>query len=107
VVASDDVRHLAAAKTSERHWPTGVPPLLVLNAEQPRGDQGYDRERWEHCERVRDREHELRDRLAYAPRYKRDGPGVTNRAVCSFFAWLEQHGIGGLVDIEPFGSSPT
>ena len=36
---------------------------------QPRGDQGYDRERWEHCERVRDREHELRDRLAYAPRY--------------------------------------
>jgi len=27
---------------------------------------------------------------------------VTNRAVCSFFAWLEQHGIGGLVDIEPF-----
>jgi hypothetical protein len=22
--------------------------------------------------------------------------------VCSFFAWLEQHGIGGLVDIEPF-----
>jgi len=36
---------------------------------QPRGDQGYDRERWEHCERIRDREHELRDRLAYAPRY--------------------------------------
>ena len=32
---------------------------------QPRGDQGYDRE---HCERLRDREHELRDRLAYAPR---------------------------------------
>ena len=27
---------------------------------------------------------------------------VTNRAVCSLFAWLEQHGIGGLVDIEPF-----
>jgi site-specific recombinase XerD len=24
------------------------------------------------------------------------------RAVCSFFAWLAQHGIGGLVDIEPF-----
>src|SRR5882762_1310003 len=24
------------------------------------------------------------------------------RAVCSFFAWLEQHGIGGLLDIEPF-----
>jgi site-specific recombinase XerD len=24
------------------------------------------------------------------------------RAVCSFFAWVEQHGIGGLFDIEPF-----
>src|ERR1700739_2119935 len=24
------------------------------------------------------------------------------RAVCSFFAWLEQHGIGELHDIEPF-----
>jgi len=24
------------------------------------------------------------------------------RAVCSFFAWLEQHGIGELNDIEPF-----
>jgi site-specific recombinase XerD len=24
------------------------------------------------------------------------------RAVCNFFAWLEQHGIGGLPDIEPF-----
>jgi hypothetical protein len=23
------------------------------------------------------------------------------RAVCSFFAWLEQYGIGGLADIEP------
>jgi hypothetical protein len=23
------------------------------------------------------------------------------RAVCSFFAWVDQHGIGGLVDIEP------
>src|SRR6266436_3287278 len=24
------------------------------------------------------------------------------RAVCNFFAWIEQHGIGGLLDIEPF-----
>ena len=36
---------------------------------QPRGDQGYDRE---HCEHLRDREHELRDRLAYAPRYSEE-----------------------------------
>ena len=24
------------------------------------------------------------------------------RAVCSFFAWLEQHGLDELADIEPF-----
>src|SRR5262252_8653191 len=38
----------------------------------PSGQQNYDRERWEHCERLRDREHELRDRLAYAPPYGED-----------------------------------
>jgi len=27
------------------------------------------------------------------------------RAVCSFFAWLEQHGIAELPDIEPFQAS--
>ena len=34
---------------------------------QPRQEPGYDRERWEHCERLRDREHDIRERLAYAP----------------------------------------
>ena len=36
VIASDDSGQLASvffAKTSERHWPTGVPPLLVLGVE--------------------------------------------------------------------------
>jgi hypothetical protein len=46
---------------------------------QPRGDQGYDRERWEHCERLRDREHELRDRLAYAPRYGEERERLEHR----------------------------
>ena len=43
---------------------------------QPRGDQGYDRE---HCERLRDREHELRDRLAYAPRYGEERERLEHR----------------------------
>jgi hypothetical protein len=29
----------------------------------------YDRERWEHCEHLRHQEHEIRERLAYAPPY--------------------------------------
>lgn len=45
---------------------------------QPRGDQGYDRE---HCERVRDREHELRDRLAYAPRHGEERERLEHRFV--------------------------
>ena len=36
---------------------------------QPRQEPGYDRERWEHCEQLRDREHDIRERLAYAPPY--------------------------------------
>jgi hypothetical protein len=43
---------------------------------QPRGDQGYDRE---HCERLRDREHELRDRLADAPRYGEERERLKHR----------------------------
>jgi hypothetical protein len=46
---------------------------------QPRGDRNYDRERWEHCERLRDREHELRDRLAYAPPYGEDRARLESR----------------------------
>ena len=46
---------------------------------QPLGDRGYDRERWEHCERLRDREHELRDRLADAPRYGEERERLEHR----------------------------
>jgi hypothetical protein len=46
-----------------------IPQIPGFGPPPPRGDQNYDRERWEHCERVRDREHELRERLAYAPAY--------------------------------------
>jgi len=45
----------------------------------PRGEQNYDRERWEHCENLRDREHELRDRLAYAPPYGEDRARLEHR----------------------------
>jgi hypothetical protein len=43
------------------------------------GEQNYDRERWEHCERLRDREHNLRDRLAYAPPYGEDRARLEHR----------------------------
>ena len=43
------------------------------------GGTTYDRERWEHCERLRDREHELRDRLAYAPRYGEERERLEHR----------------------------
>jgi hypothetical protein len=43
------------------------------------GEQNYDRERWEHCERLRDREHDLRDRLAYAPPYGEDRARLEHR----------------------------
>jgi hypothetical protein len=36
---------------------------------QPPSERGYGRERWKHCERLRDREHDIRERLAYAPSY--------------------------------------
>ena len=45
----------------------------------PRAGQDYARERWEHCERLRDREHELRDRLAYAPPYGEDRARLEHR----------------------------
>jgi len=45
----------------------------------PSGEQNYDRERWEHCERLRDREHDLRDRLAYAPPYGEDRARLEHR----------------------------
>ena len=39
-----------------------IPGIPGVGPER-RDDRGYDRE---HCERLRDREHDLRDRLAYA-----------------------------------------
>ena len=54
-------------------------PQIPGITQQPRGDQGYDRERGEHCERLRDREHELRDRLAYAPPYGEERERLEHR----------------------------
>jgi hypothetical protein len=36
-------------------------------------------ERWEHCERLRDGEHKLRDRLAFAPRYGEERERLEHR----------------------------
>ena len=44
-------------------------PVIPGFGPQPRQEPSYDRERWEHCERLRDREHDIRERLAYAPPY--------------------------------------
>jgi hypothetical protein len=38
----------------------------------PPQERGYDRGWREHCEHLRDREHELRDGLAYAPPYSEE-----------------------------------
>ena len=47
-----------------------VPVPWVPGVGQQHREQGdYDRERWEHCEHLRHQEHEIRERLAYAPPY--------------------------------------
>src|SRR5215472_14446228 len=47
-------------------------PVIPGIGPQPRQEPSYDRERWEHCERLRDREHDIRARLAYAPLYSEE-----------------------------------
>jgi hypothetical protein len=55
-------------------------PGIPGAAPPPRRDErDYDRERWEHCERLREREHELRDRLAYAPPYSEERERLEHR----------------------------
>jgi hypothetical protein len=54
----------------------GLPGVGPPRREEP---GGYDREHWEHCERLRDREHELRDRLAYAPPYGEERERLEHR----------------------------
>jgi hypothetical protein len=56
-----------------------IPQIPGFGPPPPRGEQNYDRERWEHCERLRDREHELRDRLAYASPYGEDRARLEHR----------------------------
>ena len=46
-----------------------VPGIPGFGQQQPRGERDSDRDSREHCERLRDREQDLRDRLADAPRY--------------------------------------
>ena len=53
----------------------GIPGV----APPPRQEREYDRERWEHCEHLREREHELRDRLAYTPPYSEERARLEHR----------------------------
>ena len=52
--------------------PIPIPGIPGVAPPPRRDERDYDRERWEHCERLREREHELRDRLAYAPPYSEE-----------------------------------
>jgi hypothetical protein len=45
----------------------------------PPQERGYNREGREHCEHLRDREHELRDRLANTPPYSQDRARLEHR----------------------------
>jgi hypothetical protein len=54
-------------------------PGIPQAAPPPPDRREHDREWWEHCERLRDREHELRDRLAYAPPYSEERERLEHR----------------------------
>jgi hypothetical protein len=48
-----------------------VPNIPGITPQRPQ-QREYDREAREHCERLREREHDIRDRLAYAPPYSEE-----------------------------------
>jgi hypothetical protein len=57
-----------------------MPIPWVPGAGAPRHDGGqYDHERREHCEGLRNREHELRERLAYEPPYSKERGHLEDR----------------------------
>ena len=53
-------------------------PVIPGFGPQPRQEPGYDRERW-HCERLRDREHDICERLAYLPPYSEERERLEHR----------------------------
>jgi len=56
-----------------------IPGMPGVAPPPRRDERDYNRERWEHCERLRDREHELRDRLADAPPYSEERQRLEHR----------------------------
>lgn len=56
-----------------------IPGVPGVGPPPRRDERDYYRERSEHCERLRDREHELRDRLAYAPPYSEERGRLEHR----------------------------
>ena len=61
--------HAQGPPPGQRYIQVPIPPGIPGFGPQPHQEPRYDRDRWEHCERLRDREHDLRARLAYAPPY--------------------------------------
>ncbi len=57
--------HAQASPPGQPYIQVPIPGIPGVSP-QRRDERGYDRD---HCERLRDREHDLRDRLADAPRY--------------------------------------
>jgi hypothetical protein len=55
-------------------------PGVPQAAPPPRPDwREHDREWWEHCEHLRHQEHEIRERLAYAPPYSEERERLEHR----------------------------
>ena len=55
-----------------------IPGISGVGPSPPQ-ERGYNREGREHCEHLRDREHELRDRLAYTPPYSEERGRLEHR----------------------------
>jgi hypothetical protein len=56
-----------------------IPGIPGVGPPPPPQERGYNREWREHCEHLRDREHELRDRLAYTAPYSEERGRLEHR----------------------------
>jgi hypothetical protein len=56
-----------------------IPGIPGVGPPPPPQERGYNRDWREHCEHLRDREHELRDRLAYTPPYSEERERLEHR----------------------------
>jgi hypothetical protein len=56
-----------------------IPGIPGVGPSPPPQERGYNQDWREHCEHLRDREHELRDRLAYTPPYSEERGRLEHR----------------------------